>query len=92
MKKFLGRSEAVISSINLRLHYDELIIFLCFQGGFPHYGEVNQDFVMVKGCVVGTKKRVITLRKVSSPLSFLSAFYFTVMITNEPNPIDPNEC
>merc|ERR1712071_591221 len=32
-------------------------------GGFPHYGEVNEDFIMVKGGVVGTKKRVITLRK-----------------------------
>lgn len=32
-------------------------------GGFPHYGVVNQDFVMIKGCVVGPKKRVLTLRK-----------------------------
>jgi len=32
-------------------------------GGFPHYGEVNEDYVMVKGCIVGPKKRVITLRK-----------------------------
>jgi large subunit ribosomal protein L3e len=32
-------------------------------GGFVHYGEVNNDFVMIKGGVVGTKKRVITLRK-----------------------------
>lgn len=32
-------------------------------GGFPHYGVVNQDFIMVKGCVVGPKKRVLTLRK-----------------------------
>jgi len=32
-------------------------------GGFPHYGIVKQDFVMVKGSVVGTKKRVVTLRK-----------------------------
>jgi len=32
-------------------------------GGFPHYGVVNQDFLMVKGCVVGTRKRPITLRK-----------------------------
>ena len=32
-------------------------------GGFPHYGEVNNDFVMLKGCVVGTRKRPITLRK-----------------------------
>jgi len=36
-------------------------------GGFPHYGIVNEDFVMVKGCVVGTKKRVITLRKTVLP-------------------------
>merc|ERR1712146_487874 len=40
-------------------------------GGFVHYGMVNNDFVMIKGGVVGTKKRVITLRKSLShkPLS-----------------------
>jgi len=32
-------------------------------GGFPHYGEVNNDFLMVKGGVPGVKKRVVTLRK-----------------------------
>jgi large subunit ribosomal protein L3e len=32
-------------------------------GGFPHYGVVEEDFVMLKGGVAGTKKRVITLRK-----------------------------
>jgi large subunit ribosomal protein L3e len=32
-------------------------------GGFPHYGVVNEDCVMLKGSVVGPKKRVITLRK-----------------------------
>ena len=32
-------------------------------GGFPHYGEVKEDYVMIKGCCPGTKKRVITLRK-----------------------------
>ena len=32
-------------------------------GGFPHYGPVLNDFVMIKGCCIGTKKRVITLRK-----------------------------
>uniref|UniRef100_A0A8C5L2V7 60S ribosomal protein L3 n=1 Tax=Jaculus jaculus TaxID=51337 RepID=A0A8C5L2V7_JACJA len=30
---------------------------------FVHYGEVTNDFVMLKGCVVGTKKRVLTLLK-----------------------------
>merc|ERR1719325_130037 len=32
-------------------------------GGFAHYGEVNEDWVMVKGTVMGCKKRLITLRK-----------------------------
>merc|ERR1712179_413718 len=32
-------------------------------GGFPHYGEVKQDFIMLKGCCMGPKKRVLTLRK-----------------------------
>jgi len=32
-------------------------------GGFPHFGEVKEDFLMLKGCVMGPKKRVITLRK-----------------------------
>jgi len=32
-------------------------------GGFPHYGKVLQDFIMLKGSVPGCKKRPITLRK-----------------------------
>lgn len=40
-------------------------ICYCLQGGFPRYGEVRNDYVMIKGCVVGPKKRVLTLRKVS---------------------------
>jgi large subunit ribosomal protein L3e len=32
-------------------------------GGFPHYGEVKNDFLMLNGCCIGTKKRVLTLRK-----------------------------
>jgi large subunit ribosomal protein L3e len=32
-------------------------------GGFAHYGVVNQDYLMIKGCVVGPKKRVVTLRQ-----------------------------
>jgi len=32
-------------------------------GGFSHYGEVNEDWVMIKGTVMGSRKRVITLRK-----------------------------
>lgn len=36
-------------------------------GGFPHYGEINEDWVMLKGCIVGHKRRVITLRKTLIP-------------------------
>merc|ERR1711957_1007990 len=32
-------------------------------GGFAHFGEVTQDWVMLKGCVMGSKKRPIVLRK-----------------------------
>ncbi|KAJ3402569.1 60S ribosomal protein L3 [Chytriomyces hyalinus] len=32
-------------------------------GGFPHYGQVNEDWLLIKGCTVGVKKRVVTLRK-----------------------------
>jgi large subunit ribosomal protein L3e len=32
-------------------------------GGFPHYGQIREDYMLIKGCVVGPKKRVITLRK-----------------------------
>jgi large subunit ribosomal protein L3e len=32
-------------------------------GGFPHYGEVNNDYMMIRGAIVGCKKRVLTLRK-----------------------------
>jgi len=32
-------------------------------GGFSHFGEINEDFIMVKGCVMGPRKRIITLRK-----------------------------
>jgi len=32
-------------------------------GGFPHYGIVKNDFLLLKGSIPGTKKRVITIRK-----------------------------
>merc|ERR1712010_274016 len=32
-------------------------------GGFPHYGEVNEDYIMLKGQVCGVKRRVIPMRK-----------------------------
>eukprot|EP00812_Abedinium_dasypus_P012464 NODE_597_length_1455_cov_526.238571.p1 GENE.NODE_597_length_1455_cov_526.238571~~NODE_597_length_1455_cov_526.238571.p1 ORF type:complete len:390 (-),score=105.63 NODE_597_length_1455_cov_526.238571:196-1365(-) len=32
-------------------------------GGFPHYGIVTNEWVMIKGGIVGAKKRVVTIRK-----------------------------
>jgi len=32
-------------------------------GGFPHYGEVNEDWIMLKGAIVGVKKRPLIMRK-----------------------------
>jgi large subunit ribosomal protein L3e len=32
-------------------------------GGFVHYGEVNEDWIMLKGACVGVKKRPLILRK-----------------------------
>merc|ERR1711893_26671 len=48
---------------NASTDYDQTEKTVTPMGGFPHYGEVNQDFVMLKGCCMGPKKRVITLRK-----------------------------
>jgi large subunit ribosomal protein L3e len=36
-------------------------------GGFPHYGIITQDWLMLKGCTIGVKKRVLTLRKALFP-------------------------
>jgi len=32
-------------------------------GGFVHYGEVNEDWIMLKGATVGVKKRPLIIRK-----------------------------
>merc|ERR1719453_2061163 len=32
-------------------------------GGFPHYGVVNEDYIMIKGACPGSRRRCITLRK-----------------------------
>jgi len=36
-------------------------------GGFPHYGLISEDWLMIKGAVVGVKKRALTLRKTIIP-------------------------
>merc|ERR1711884_530716 len=48
---------------NASTEYDTTDKCINPMGGFPHYGMVKQDFVMIKGCCIGPKKRVLTLRK-----------------------------
>ena len=48
---------------NATTEADAVIKNITPMGGFPHYGEVNEDFVLVKGGVMGTRKRPVTLRK-----------------------------
>jgi large subunit ribosomal protein L3e len=42
-------------------------------GGFPNYGVVRNDFIMVKGCVAGVKKRMVSLRKTLHPRTYRAA-------------------
>eukprot|EP00743_Colponemidia_sp_Colp-15_P000004 GILK01000006.1.p1 GENE.GILK01000006.1~~GILK01000006.1.p1 ORF type:complete len:414 (-),score=77.21 GILK01000006.1:641-1840(-) len=42
-------------------------------GGFPQYGIINEDFIMLKGGVIGPRKRVLTLRKGLFPQTSRSA-------------------
>lgn len=43
--------------------YDRTEKDITQMGGFPHYGVVNDDYLMIKGCCVGPKKRVVILRQ-----------------------------
>ena len=52
------------------------------QGGFPHYGLVKNDFLLMKGCIVGSKKRVITLRKVGTDRARSLSVLTDLMMTN----------
>ena len=62
---------------NASTEYDLTDKSITPMGGFPHYGEVNEDYVMLKGCVPGSKKRVLTLRKVRLfPLSPSYLLYY----------------
>lgn len=36
-------------------------------GGFPRYGIIKNDWLMIKGCCIGCKKRILTLRKSLHP-------------------------
>lgn len=62
-KKIYKLGKAGTDSHKASTEYDISDKGITPMGGFAHYGLVNDDYLLIKGCVVGTKKRVITLRQ-----------------------------
>jgi large subunit ribosomal protein L3e len=63
MREGFHKKDGKLIKNNAATDYDLADKSINPMGGFPHYGEVKQDFVMIKGCCIGPKKRVLTLRK-----------------------------
>lgn len=59
----IGEAAAVAKAGNASTEFDLTEKHITPIGGFPHYGVVNEEYLMLKGCIPGAKKRVITLRK-----------------------------
>eukprot|EP00695_Tsukubamonas_globosa_P003747 TRINITY_DN80_c0_g1_i1.p2 TRINITY_DN80_c0_g1~~TRINITY_DN80_c0_g1_i1.p2 ORF type:complete len:413 (+),score=243.63 TRINITY_DN80_c0_g1_i1:63-1241(+) len=58
----IGKSSRVEKG-NMKTEFDLTVKDITPMGGFPHYGTVTEDFVIIKGSVMGPRRRVITLRK-----------------------------
>merc|ERR1711998_91137 len=58
-----GADGEITNPSNATTHFDLTVKGITPLGGFPHYGEVNEDYIMLKGQVTGSKRRVITMRK-----------------------------
>merc|ERR1711935_266914 len=56
-------ADGKIVANNATTEFDLTVKGITPLGGFPHYGEVNEDYIMLKGAVPGVKRRLITLRK-----------------------------
>src|SRR5438034_11738931 len=61
-----SRSLRKFSQFSRYWRFQTILIFVRM-GGFVRYGEVRNDFVLLKGSVPGVKKRVVTLRKTLCP-------------------------
>ena len=59
----IGKAENEGAKDNASTIYDLTKKNITPLGGFPHYGEVKNDYVLLKGCCVGTKKKTLFLRK-----------------------------
>jgi len=65
--KGIHTKDGKIIKNNAATEYDTTDKAITPMGGFPHYGNVKNDYIMIKGSVMGAKKRVITLRKSVRP-------------------------
>lgn len=63
MNKKIYRIGLGTDKSNASTEYDLTKKKITPMGGFPRYGKVTQDFLMLKGSIVGVKRRVLTLRK-----------------------------
>jgi len=52
----------------IKIEFDLTTKKITPMGGYPHYGVVNEDYIMIRGCCPGTRKRPITLRKSIQPV------------------------
>merc|ERR1711965_907631 len=57
------QADGKIEANNATTEFDLTVKGITPLGGFPHYGEVNEDYIMLKGAVPGVKRRLVTLRK-----------------------------
>jgi len=63
IRKGVKGADGKVTPDNAGTAFDLTVKGITPVGGFPHYGEVNEDYIMLKGAVTGVKKRVVTLRK-----------------------------
>ncbi len=59
----IGEGEVTGAKNNATTEFDLTEKNITPLGGFPHYGVVKNDYLMIRGCCVGTKKRTLVLRK-----------------------------
>ncbi|KAL0454481.1 UNVERIFIED_CONTAM: 60S ribosomal protein L3-2 [Sesamum latifolium] len=62
-KKIYKLGKAGLESHSAMTEFDRTEKDITPMGGFPHYGVVKDDYLLIKGCCVGPKKRVVTLRQ-----------------------------
>merc|ERR1719353_2218738 len=56
-------ADGKITANNATTEFDLTVKGITPLGGFPHYGEVLEDYIMLRGAVTGVKRRLITMRK-----------------------------